>query len=110
MTSNRPRSALPFAFTEQGIAMLSAVLKSDVAVAANINIMRAFVKVRKYLLAASSVSAEIEALKALVDLLQLQQEENMGAVNDLSEDTQKDIDNLYLAIGALAERLEESIN
>ncbi len=34
MTSNRPITALPFAFTEQGIAMLSGVLKSDVAIAA----------------------------------------------------------------------------
>ena len=38
----------PFAFTEQGVAMLSSVLKSDVAIAANIAIMRAFVKVREY--------------------------------------------------------------
>lgn len=53
MTSNRPKSALPFAFTEQGVAMLSGLLKSDVAIAANIAIMRAFVQVRKYLLAAS---------------------------------------------------------
>ena len=42
MTSNRPKSALPYAFTEQGVAMLSGLLKSDVAIAANIAIMRAF--------------------------------------------------------------------
>lgn len=59
MTSNRPKSALPFAFTEQGIAMLSGVLKSDVAIAANIAIMRAFVQVREYLVATSSLSADI---------------------------------------------------
>ena len=97
----------PFAFTEQGVAMLSSVLKSDVAIAANIAIMRAFVQVREYLLAASSVSAELKELRAKVDLLALQQEENMGAINDLSEDVRQDIDNLYLAIGELASRLEE---
>ena len=32
MTSNRPKSALPYAFTEQGVAMLSGLLKSDVAI------------------------------------------------------------------------------
>ena len=107
MTSNRPKSALPYAFTEQGVAMLSGLLKSDVAIAANIAIMRAFVQVREYLLAASTVSAELNELRAKVDLLALQQEENLGAVNDLSEDVRRDIDNLYLAIGELSSRIEE---
>ena len=97
----------PFAFTELGVAMLSSVLKSEVAIKANIAIMRAFVQVREYLLAASSVSAELQELRAKVDLLQLQQEENLGAVNDLSEDVRQDIDNLYLAIAELSSRLEE---
>lgn len=39
---------LPYAFTEQGVAMLSSVLKSDKAVEVNIAIMRAFVFVRQY--------------------------------------------------------------
>ena len=107
MTSNRPKSALPYAFTEQGVAMLSGLLKSDVAIAANIAIMRAFVQVREYLLAASTVSAELKELRAKVDLLAMQQEENLGAVNDLSEDVRQDIDNLYLAIGELSSRIEE---
>ena len=107
MTSNRPKSARPFAFTEQGVAMLSGLLKSDVAIAANIAIMRAFVQVREYLTVASSVSAELKELKTKVDLIQLQQEENLGAVNDLSEDVRQDIDNLYLAIADLSARIEE---
>ncbi len=110
MTSNRPKSALPFAFTEQGVAMLSGLLHSDVAIAANIAIMRAFVQVREYLLAASTVSLELKELRAKVDLLQLQQEENLGAVNDLSEDMRQEIDNLYLAIVELSSRLEEKKN
>ncbi len=107
MTSNRPKSALPYAFTEQGVAMLSGLLKSDVAIAANIAIMRAFVQVREYLLAASTVSAELKELRAKVDLLALQREEDLGAVNNLSEDVRQDIDNLYLAIGELSSRMEE---
>lgn len=97
----------PFAFTEQGIAMLSSVLRSDVAIAANIAIMRAFVRVREYLLTASSVSAELKELRAKVDLLAMQREEDLGAVKDLSEDVRQDIDNLYLAIGELSSRIEE---
>ena len=87
--------------------MLSSVLHSDVAIAANISILRAFVKVREYLLMVSTVSAEVKELRAKVDLLAMQQEENLGAVNDLSEDVRKDIDNLYLAIGELSSRIEE---
>ena len=107
ISSKRKSSAPPFAFTEQGVAMLSGLLKSDVAIAANIAIMRAFVQVREYLLAASSLSAEVKELRAKVDLLVLQREDDLGAVNDLSEDVRKDIDNLYLAIGELSSRIEE---
>ena len=110
MTSSRPTSTPPFVFTEQGVAMLSGVLKSDIAIEANIAIMRAFVQVRQYLLAAASVSSELKELRAKVDLLQLQQEENLGAVNDLSEDVRGEIDNLYLAIAELSTRLEEKKN
>ena len=97
----------PFVFTELGVAMLSSVLKSETAIQANIGIMRAFSQVRQYLMAASTVSAEVKELRAKVDLLAMQQEENLTAVNDLSEDIRKDIDNLYLAIGELSSRIEE---
>ena len=105
--SKRNTSAPPFAFTEQGVAMLASVLKSPIAVAASISIMRAFVQVRQYLLTTASMSAELKELRAKVDLLAMQREEDLGAVNDLSEDVRQDIDNLYLAIGELSSRIEE---
>ena len=108
--SSRNTSAPPFAFTEQGVAMLSGLLHSDVAIAANIAIMRAFVQVREYLLAASSVSSELKELRAKVDLLEMQREEDLGAFNDLSEDVRQDIDNLYLAIADLSSKIEEKKN
>lgn len=101
---------MPFAFTEQGVAMLASVLKSDIAIAANIAILRAFVHIREYLLSTSTLTSEVKELRARVDLLQLQNEENLGAVNDLSEDVRRDIDNLYIAIGELAAKLEEHKN
>ena len=107
ISSKRKTSAPPFAFTEQGVAMLASVLKSPIAVAASISIMRAFVQVRQYLLTSASMTAELKELRAKVDLLAMQQEENLGAVNDLSEDVRQDIDNLYLAIGELSSRIEE---
>ena len=107
ISSKRKTSAPPFAFTEQGVAMLASVLKSPIAVAASISIMRAFVQVRQYLLTSASMSAELNELRAKVDLLALQREEDLGAVNDLSEDVRQDIDNLYLAIGELSSRMGE---
>ena len=49
ISSSGGRRALPYAFTERGVAMLSSVLKSDRAVKVNIAIMRAFVKLRRIL-------------------------------------------------------------
>jgi hypothetical protein len=46
--SKRPKTALPFAFSEQGIAMLSGILNSEVAINVNIAIMRTFVMIRKF--------------------------------------------------------------
>ncbi len=42
------RKYLPYVFTEQGIAMLSAVLRSDVAIQVSINIMDAFIELRRF--------------------------------------------------------------
>lgn len=100
----------PFAFTELGVAMLSSVLRSETAIQANIAIMRAFVQVREYLLAATSVSEELKELRARVDLLQIQCEDNREAINDLSDNVRRDIDSLCMAIRELAERIEEKKN
>ena len=55
--------ATPFAFTENGIAMLSSVLNSRKAIEANIAIMRTFTLLRKMLLVHSGVSKEIDTIK-----------------------------------------------
>jgi hypothetical protein len=49
VTSKGGRRYLPYAFTEQGVAMLSGVLKSDVAVKISIQIMNAFVNMRRFI-------------------------------------------------------------
>ena len=49
------RKYLPYAFTEQGIAMLSGLLKNDIAVQVSINIMDAFVEMRKFLMSNGQV-------------------------------------------------------
>lgn len=54
---------LPFAFTEQGVAMLSGVLNSDRAIQVNIQIMRIFTKIREMLVENLSLRIEVEAIK-----------------------------------------------
>ena len=57
---------LPFAFTEQGVAMLSGILKSEQAVAVNIAIMRTFVQMRKFMLSNIELNQRIEKLERLI--------------------------------------------
>lgn len=54
---------LPFAFTEQGIAMLSSVLKSEKAIEINISIIRAFVMMRRFTLSYSELKTRIEEIE-----------------------------------------------
>lgn len=99
----------PYAFTEQGVSMLSAVLKSDTAVKVSIAIMRAFVAMRNYITTTTSVSAELAEIRAKLALLERNDEDNMEAVNDLSEDMRQELDNIYQAIAALSVKPQQVI-
>ena len=57
------RRYAPYAFTEQGVAMLSSVLNSDRAIAVNIEIMRSFVRIRRLLEADKSLARKFERLQ-----------------------------------------------
>jgi hypothetical protein len=57
----------PYAFTEQGVAMLSSILKSQRAIQVNIEIMRAFVYLRELLGTNKSLAAKLEALEKKYD-------------------------------------------
>lgn len=98
----------PYAFTEQGVAMLSAVLKSPVAVQTSIAIMRAFVAMRNYIMTTSTITAELSAIRAKLTLLERADEDNAEVVNDLSEDMRKELDNIYEAIAALSVKVPEA--
>ena len=54
---------LPYAFTEQGVAMLSGILNSDKAIAMNIAIMRAFVEIRRILIQESDLRIQLNEIK-----------------------------------------------
>ena len=57
------RKYLPYVFTEQGIAMLSALLKSDVAVRVSINIMKAFIEMRKFLMINGQIFERLSSIE-----------------------------------------------
>jgi hypothetical protein len=59
--------SFPFAFTEQGVAMLSSVLNSDRAIKVNIEIMRAFVNLRKLLASNVELARKLESLEKKYD-------------------------------------------
>lgn len=92
----------PFAFTELGVAMLSSVLNSKTAIEINRNIMRAFVAIRNYTLQTITSSIEIKELQERIKSLEMANEETLCAINDLSEDTQKSLDDIYIALSELA--------
>jgi phage regulator Rha-like protein len=67
MTSKRPKSALPYAFTEHGVTMLASVLKSDKARKMNIAIVRAFVALRRTMLNIDILQSQIKDLETKFD-------------------------------------------
>jgi phage regulator Rha-like protein len=60
------RKYKPYAFTEQGVSMLSSVINSERAIDVNINIMRAFVKLRHYMLTKNDTNEQIAELRKLL--------------------------------------------
>jgi phage regulator Rha-like protein len=60
------RKYKPYVFTEQGVSMLSSVINSERAIEVNINIMRAFIKLRHYMLTKSNTDEQIAELRKLL--------------------------------------------
>ena len=89
----------PFAFTELGVAMLSSVHNSDIAIEVNRNIMRTFVAMRKLLL--NSPETDIKILQH--DLRQIKSyiEEIVADQNDINEDTRMQMELINEAIAEL---------
>ena len=71
----------PSAFTEQGVAMLSSVLHSDIAIAVNVEIIRTFVRLRQYALSQCSKTQEIEELRKML-MLHIENTENKFSKQD----------------------------
>jgi primosomal protein N'' len=64
--------------------------------------MRAFVAMRNYITTSTQITAELAEIRAKLQLLERNDEDNLEAINDLSEDMRSEIDNLYQAIAELS--------
>lgn len=63
LNSMKHSTGFPYVFTEQGVAMLSSVLNSELAIMVNIQIMRAFVKIKEFLLMHKELTQKLEVLE-----------------------------------------------
>lgn len=93
--------ALPMAFTEQGVAMLSSVLRSDLAIKINISIMRAFVSLRR-LIANPPVNGLSQLRQELTDF-KTYVEEVFADYNDINEDTRMQLELINQTLAELRE-------
>ena len=98
---------LPFAFTEEGVAMLSGVLRSKVAVQVNINIMRAFVAVRQAIAALQSSELRYEQVSRKVDQLNAHVEEILHDQNDINQSQSQFNNELALQIEVINDALDQ---
>lgn len=87
---------LPYVFTEEGVAMLSGILRSKTAIQVNINIMRAFVLIRQTVAAWQATNLKVEQLSHKVDQLDAYIEEILHDQNDVNE--QQEVTNNEIAI------------
>ena len=85
---HREGKSLPYAFTEQGVAMLSSVLRSEKAIRVNIAIMRAFVTLRRFALTYADLATKMGELeKELADVNEVLHwlgEENQARANEIA--------------------------
>lgn len=83
---------LPFAFTREGIAMLSGLLRSEIAVHANINIMRAFFQMQEALLIVSNTQLQLEQIRSEIKQLRTDMNDTLADQNEINELTRAQLD------------------
>lgn len=90
----------PYVFTELGVAMLSSVLTSKIAIQVNIGIMRAFVAVRQ-MVTANPVALRLSSLEKNFEELKQDLEEIFADYNDINEDTRIQLEAINSALADL---------
>ncbi|GJJ00910.1 DNA-binding protein [Duganella rhizosphaerae] len=98
-TGRGGRRYAPYAFTEQGVAMLSSALGSTTAIAVNIEIMRTFVRMREASISSKELALRLDQLESRTSLLSMRH-------NDLEQETHAQIKQIFDVLRQLMTRPE----
>ena len=100
---------LPFVFTREGIAMLSGLLRSEIAVKANINIMRAFFQMQEALLIVSNTQLQLEQIRSEIKQLRTDMNDTLADQNDINESTRAQLEAISDALMELQNQGKDSL-
>ena len=101
---------LPFAFTREGIVMLSGLLRSPIAIQANINIMRAFFQMQEALLIVSNTQLQLEQIRDEIKQLRTDMNDTLADQNEINELTRVQLDAISEALMELQQKGNPSIS
>lgn len=109
MTSpqKRPKSAMPYAFTEHGAVMLASILRSPSAVQMSVMVTRAFIAMRQAISTMLSVDLKVEQISHKVDQLNAYVEEILHDQNDINQQQDEINAEVALQIEAINDALDE---
>lgn len=108
-SKNRGIKYTPFAFTEQGVAMLSSVLRSEKAVDTNIAIMRAFIALRRYASVYDELAQKIMAMEVHIGGELADIREVLRSLSKENQNRIAEIDALDTALDMLFDRLPQTL-
>ena len=97
----------PYAFTEQGVAMLSGILNSDVAIDTNIKIIRAFVALRR-IVGIPNTTERFYLIEKEIAFIKSEMEDTLEIQNDINESTRAQLDAISTALAELQSNHPES--
>ena len=103
VTSNSDKMGLrrpPYAFTEQGVAMLSGILNSDIAIDTNIKIIRAFVALRR-IVSIPDTTERFNLIEKEIAFIKSEMNEILADQNDINESTRAQLDAISTALAEL---------
>ena len=109
MTSpqRRPKSAMPYVFTEHGAVMLASVLRSPGAVQMSVMVTRAFIAMRQAITSMLSVDLKVEQISHKVDQLNAYVEEILHEQNDINAQQEQTNNEIALQIEAINDALDQ---
>ena len=110
VTSNSDKMGLrrpPYAFTEQGVAMLSGILNSDIAIDTNIKIIRAFVALR-HIVSIPNTTERFKQIEKEIEFIKSEMEDTLEIQNDINESTRAQLDAISTALAELQAKPSET--